>query len=200
VTGTGGTSLFGKDGKATSETTWNDGKDSSGGGGISRIFKTPLFQKLLNLPLNKDDGTAGRGVPDIAGNGDPVTGYRIRVNGKEGVIGGTSAVAPLYAALTMRINEALGKPVGPLNDWLYGPGLKAGIFNDIVKGTNNGYPAGKGWDAVTGLGSIDGQKMLDALQGKTPSGGVKGRFSAFTESLPLFGTPVGSDVQQKSGS
>ncbi len=162
VTGTGGTRLNLKDGAVESEVAWNNGSNSSGGGGVSQQFSIPEYQKGVNIPANANrSGGAGRGVPDVAGNADPVTGYRIRVPGGDSVTGGTSAVAPLYAALTMRLNESLGKPIGSLNPWLY---KNTGIFNDIVQGHNNGYKTAPGWDAVTGWGSIDGTKMLETLK------------------------------------
>lgn len=165
VTGTGGTKLE-RNGK---EVTWNDGAGGGAtGGGISEKFPVPDFQKGVHLPANANKhGKAGRGDPDIAGDASPTTGYKVRYGGSEDVVGGTSAVAPLYAALMMRVNGALGHPVGYLNPILYNNG-KSGIFKDITEGNNGGYKAGPGWDAATGWGSIDGQKFLDLLrkQGK----------------------------------
>jgi kumamolisin len=102
-------------------------------------------------------------VPDIAGDASPSTGYIVRVGDNEVVVGGTSAVAPLYAAMMMRINGALGKPVGFLNPFLYKHG-NSGIFNDITQGNNNGFNAGPGWDAATGWGSIRGSELLAQLR------------------------------------
>lgn len=167
VTGTGGTRLeVGPNGKITNETVWNNHRpNDAGGGGISQVFPPQDFQKdIKTIPLNANTGKPGRGVPDIAGNADPVTGYRIRVGGSESQTGGTSAVSPLYSALMMRINGALDKPFAtPLNQWLY-KNAESGIFNDITIGDNNGYKAGPGWDATTGLGSIDGSKMLALIR------------------------------------
>jgi kumamolisin len=158
VTATGGTK-FDENGK---EVAWK-----GSGGGISTKFDVPDFQKGITLPPDiGGSGKPGRGVPDIAGIAD---GYRIRVKqrGDEETVGGTSAVAPLYAALMMRVNGALGHPVGYLNPFLYQNG-NSGIFNDITEGNNEGYNAGPGWDAVTGWGSIKGDKFLELLrqQGK----------------------------------
>ena len=152
-------------GKRTSEVVWNNNRQvDAGGGGISEIFPVPEYQKGINIPLNANTGKPGRGYPDITGNADPVTGYIIRVHGAEEVMGGTSAVAPLYAALMLRINGALGKPVaGPLNPWLY-QNRNAGFFNDITAGDNGGYKAEPGWDAASGLGSINGTLLLEALR------------------------------------
>jgi kumamolisin len=164
VTGCGGTQFDGN-GK---EVVWNKSDENfviASGGGISEKFDVPDFQKNIKLPENANhDGKPGRGVPDISGN---AVGYRIRVDGSDCLGGETSAVAPLYAALMMRVNGALGHPVGDLNPFLYKNG-KSGIFNDITAGNNSGYSAGPGWDACTGWGSINGQKFLDLLraQGK----------------------------------
>jgi kumamolisin len=159
VTGTGGTRLDHSGG----EVVWNEGGGATGGG-ISDKFPVPDFQKDVDLPANANgNGHTGRGAPDIAGDAAPSTGYEIRVGGQEQVVGGTSAVAPLYAGLMMRVNGALGHPVGYLNPILY-KNANSGIFNDITDGNNNGYNAGPGWDAATGLGSIDGQKFLDLMR------------------------------------
>ncbi len=163
VTGTGGTRLE----KNGHEITWNDGEGFFGGasgGGISHIFEVPEFQKGITLPPSaNNDNKKGRGVPDVSGDASPGTGYRIRVGGNEIIMGGTSAVAPLYAALTMRVNGALSQPVGYLNPFLYKKG-GSDIFHDITDGNNNGYPTGPGWDAATGWGSIRGDKFLQALK------------------------------------
>jgi kumamolisin len=105
-------------------------------------------------------------VPDISGDADPSTGYQIVVDGQAGVVGGTSAVAPLWAALIALINQKLGRPVGFINPALYA--LAASPFLDITTGNNDdsglGYfSAGPGWDACTGLGSPDGTALLNAL-------------------------------------
>lgn len=111
---------------------------------------------------HRSGGFAGRGVPDVAGNADPLTGYDMRVDGQDEVIGGTSAVAPLWAALVARLNQQLGHSLGAANAALYD--LGANGFRDITSGNNGSYKAGKGWDACTGLGSPDGQVLLGRLQ------------------------------------
>jgi kumamolisin len=100
-------------------------------------------------------------VPDVAGNADPLTGYRVRVDGQDTVIGGTSAVSPLWAALVARCNQRIGGMAGDLHPALYRIGGDA--FHDIVQGDNGDYRAGAGWDACTGLGSPNGQALADAL-------------------------------------
>jgi kumamolisin len=77
------------------------------------------------------------------------------------VVGGTSAVAPLWAGLVALLNESLGSPLGFAQPRLY----SAAGFHDITSGDNGAYDAGPGWDACTGLGSPDGSALLSALQG-----------------------------------
>ncbi len=94
---------------------WNDGASGgASGGGISAFFATPAWQAGLSAVTTQ--GTRAplsmRGVPDVAGNADPETGYEVRVDGTDSVIGGTSAVAPLWAALIARFNQIAGKPAG----------------------------------------------------------------------------------------
>ncbi len=117
------------------------------GGGISRQFTLPSYQANASVPVNVDTQAAGRGVPDVCGNADPQTGYVIRVDGAEQTIGGTSAVAPLWAGLTARLNEHLGAPLGFMQPLLY-PLLGSGSFHDITSGDNGSYAAGTGWDAL----------------------------------------------------
>ena len=81
--------------------------------------------------------------------------------------GGTSAVAPLWAALLTLAVQQKHRPLGAVNQELYSrfgtlPGLSGG-FRDIVSGTNGAYQAGPGWDACTGLGSPRGAALLQAL-------------------------------------
>ncbi len=165
VTAVGGTALKVKDGKISSEVTWND-RFGATGGGIS-ADEIPEYQSQLKMTIALKNFN-GRAIPDIAGNASPATGYKIRVAGRDIVSGGTSAVAPLYTGLVLRINEALGpgKPVGFVNPFLYQQALsgKAQFVNDITEGNNNGYDAAKGWDPVTGWGSLDGEKLLIALK------------------------------------
>jgi kumamolisin len=106
-------------------------------------------------------GQGGRGVPDVAGNADPMTGYQVLVDGQSQVIGGTSAVAPLWAALIARLNQKLARPLGDVHAALYG--LKGKGFRDITSGDNGAYRAGSGWDACTGLGSPQGEQLATAL-------------------------------------
>ncbi len=166
VTAVGGTRLsLDENGKRLNEVVWNNQtRNEIGGGGVSEIFPSQDFQKNVQVPTNANTGRSGRGFPDIAGNSDPRTGYIIRTHGVEELTGGTSAAAPLYAALMLRINGAMEKPfTGSLNYWLY-ENKDRGFFNDITIGDIGPYKAGPGWDATTGLGSIDGSKMLEVMK------------------------------------
>lgn len=168
----GGTRLESLNNVVTSEEVWNDGAGGgAGGGGVSKFFSLPPWQADSNVPVAPGPGKfAGRGVPDISANADPVTGYQVRVDGVNTVIGGTSAVAPLWAGLIALMNQQLGKPVGFLNSLLYQiQGSTEGAFRDITEGNNDisnlgVYNAVKGWDAASGLGSADGTALLNALQ------------------------------------
>jgi hypothetical protein len=169
----GGTKLIGSGTSRASEDVWNQG-DGGTGGGVSNIFDRPTYQSSANVPKSPK-GKVGRGVPDVAGDADPRTGYRlVLVGGNKGVIGGTSAVAPLFAGLAALMNQrlaSLGKPtVGFLNPLLYQLPSSAAAFHDIVSGNNDieglgKYKAGPGWDPCTGLGTPDGAKLLKALGG-----------------------------------
>jgi kumamolisin len=105
-------------------------------------------------------------VPDVAGNADPYTGYQVRVDGQDTVVGGTSAVAPLWAALTCRLAQAVSNPFGLIQEALYA-GAAAGQpvagLRDITSGSNGAYQAGAGWDPCTGLGVPDGPALLARL-------------------------------------
>jgi len=105
-------------------------------------------------------------VPDVSGDADPATGYNILVDGENAVFGGTSAVAPLWAALVARINQQIGKPVGFLNPQIYAQAVEASGFHDVTDGNNGAFSAGPGWDPCTGLGSPDGAQLLAALTGQ----------------------------------
>jgi kumamolisin len=164
----GGTSLHADPsiGVITSETVWNNGTGGGAtGGGVSVMFPRPTWQATAGVPASPA-GTPGRGVPDVAGNADPATGYRILVDGQPTVIGGTSAVAPLLAALTARLAQATGKHLGLLQSSLYAgvrPGQAVADIRDITTGSNGAYHAGPGWDACTGLGVPIGSALLQAL-------------------------------------
>jgi kumamolisin len=159
----GGTRLVGSGAAITSEVVWNEGSQSATGGGVSAFFALPGYQANAQVPPIAGSKQRGRGVPDVAGDADPATGYAVRVDGQNLVIGGTSAVAPLWAGLVALINQKLGHPVGFLNPLLYGSLAGKGVVNDISVGNNGAYSARAGWDPCTGLGSPNGAKLLQAL-------------------------------------
>ncbi len=159
----GGTHLEGAGGAIQSETVWSDPNGGATGGGYSAVFARPAWQAGIPTP----GGAPARGVPDVAGDADPATGYRIEVDGQETVVGGTSAVAPLWAGLVALMNQQGKSHLGFLNPQLYAL-PKSGSFHDIVQGSNGSFGAGPGWDPCTGLGSPDGAKLFAALAGAVP--------------------------------
>jgi kumamolisin len=161
----GGTRLLLSGRSITQETVWNELASGEGatGGGVSEASARPAYQTGSNVP-SAPNGFVGRGVPDVAGDADPTTGYQVLVDGGLTVIGGTSAVAPLWAALVARMNQLLGKPVGYVNPQLYATASRK-AFHDITSGGNGGYTAGPGWDPCTGLGTPDGTALLSVLRG-----------------------------------
>lgn len=163
VLGCGGTLLHASRGKRTTESVWKSNGGGTGGG-VSTAFTRPAYQAKARIPAG--DGTSGgRGVPDVAGNADPNSGYLIVVAGKTEQIGGTSAVAPLWAGLIAAVNAGASRPVGFLHPQLYG---EPAAFHDITSGSNKvgsiGFPARKGWDACTGLGSPNAPRITALLK------------------------------------
>ncbi|MGB6308525.1 MAG: S53 family peptidase [Steroidobacteraceae bacterium] len=156
--GCGGTSLQASGSSIRSEVVWNDGGDNgASGGGISSFFALPTWQSGLSaVDQGKSVALSMRGVPDVAGNADPETGYNVRIDGTDTVIGGTSAVAPLWAGLLARINQVSGKPAGYVNAQLY---QSPKTLRDITSGNNGDFAAAVGWDACTGLGSPNGAAL-----------------------------------------
>lgn len=138
-----------------SEVVWNDGdQGGASGGGYSAVFPTPAWQSSSTV--------AGRGVPDVAADASPESGYVTRVDGTTPVIGGTSASAPLWAGLIALINQSIGRNVGFLNPVLY---ANPSACRTITQGNNGAFEAGPGWSATCGLGSPNGAKLLEVLRG-----------------------------------
>jgi kumamolisin len=166
VIGCGGTKLEISGSGISSEVVWDElaANEGASGGGVSKVFALPSYQQSAKVP-KAANGFAGRGVPDVAGDADPETGYNVVVDGQASVIGGTSAVAPLWAGMLARVNQSLGANVGFVNPLLYAA-KTAATFRDITSGTNGNYSAGPGWDPCTGLGSPNGTALLLALGGK----------------------------------
>ncbi|MBV9761254.1 MAG: S8/S53 family peptidase [Acidobacteriaceae bacterium] len=177
VVACGGTTLTVSGETISSEVVWNETANNEGatGGGVSNVFQLPSYQSSAGVPAQPETGFAGRGVPDVAANADPQTGYEIVVDGQSAVVGGTSACAPLWAGLFALINQSLGKNVGYVNAALYS--IPEADYHDITSGNNDDsglgyYSAGPGWDPCTGLGSPDGAAILSALEGTTTTGGA----------------------------
>src|SRR5579862_1354589 len=173
VTACGGTRLALNGTAIASEVAWNELAQNEGatGGGVSENFALPAFQSSANVPA-APNGFKGRGVPDVSANADPASGYQVLVDGESTVIGGTSAVAPLWAGLLARINQGIGKTAGYLNPLIYAMKAATGApsaFHDITSGSNGGYNASAGWDPCTGLGSPNGTALLAALKGNSSS-------------------------------
>jgi kumamolisin len=154
----GGTDIRGQQ-----EVTWNDGDGWASGGGISTKYGVPSWQVESNHVVSHQTRKAGRGVPDVSAAS---TNYDVLVDGEDAVSGGTSAVAPLWSALIVRLNQSLGRRVGFINPAIYkNPSVG---FVDITSGDNAaygvpGYPAGVGWDPCTGLGVPNGEALKPKL-------------------------------------
>lgn len=148
VVGCGGTRLtLNADGTRAAEVVWDDNDTSSAtGGGVSTHFP-------------------GRDVPDVAGNADPQTGYEVIVDGEQLVIGGTSAVAPLYLGMFLALLEATG---GHRFDFLNTVATNPQVCFDVVQGDNGGFRAGPGRDQTTGYGVVDAGKLLAVLVDPIP--------------------------------
>jgi kumamolisin len=159
----GGTKLDASGATIVSEVVWNElaNKEGATGGGVSNVFALPSWQANAHVQA-PSVSTGGRGVPDVAGDADPATGYTIRVDGETTVIGGTSAVAPLWAGLVAVANQQLGTQVGFIQPAIYAA-KAASAFNDITQGNNGAFSAGPGWDACTGLGSPIASKLIPLL-------------------------------------
>lgn len=158
VLGCGGTRITASATAITHEVVWKSNGGGTGGG-VSGLFTVPPWQQGVNVPAPAVPA-GGRGVPDVAGNADPDSGYRIVVAGKVGIFGGTSAVAPLWAGIIAGLNAARKVPAGQIQPALYG---EPAALRDIVSGNNKvgkiGFSAHAGWDACTGLGSPNGANL-----------------------------------------
>ena len=181
----GGTKLVGAGTTISNETVWNELANNEGatGGGVSTFFPIPTWQSSAGVPQN--NGFAGRGTPDVSGDADPATGYVVRVDGKSMVIGGTSAVAPLWAGIIAVANAQNKNTAGFLQPAIYAAKAKSS-FRDITAGDNGGYTAGPGWDACTGLGSPSAAALIKLLASSpSPSRGNAARKKAATKKAPI---------------
>ncbi len=190
VLGVGGTAVISSDPlPRNEEVVWNDSTDQhgAGGGGKSQFFAEPSYQKSFGV---SSGGT--RGVPDVSADADPETGYLVLHNGGWIQVGGTSAAAPMWAALLALTNaKCPSSPVGFVNPAIYfaaSPKVKAIVINDIQKDTNfadntsndytgdggGQYPVLAGYDLATGLGSPVGSVLATQLcKTSTQAGGYR---------------------------
>jgi subtilase family serine protease len=150
------------------ETAWDHS-----GGGFSAFYSTPSYQQTLPASVRQILKNR-RGVPDVSGDADPATGLAIYAGGWQ-LGGGTSASAPLWAAIAAIANQMAGHPLGFLNPALYKLAASSSYaqdFHDVTQGDNTqnvdgtqvpGYSAAQGWDPVTGLGSPNAEKLIPDL-------------------------------------
>jgi kumamolisin len=164
-----------------SEEVWHPAKNEGSGGGVSRFFPQPDYQKgIVTQTAKNPNGGLGRAIPDVCADAANESGYNVLCAGVwfndsqklPGPIGGTSAATPLWAGLIALINQSLDTRVGFINPLLYKIGSPSSAFFDVVKGTNDDYSAGPGWDACTGLGSPNGMQLLNSLKPLLPAGDV----------------------------
>jgi subtilase family serine protease len=168
VTAVGGTTLA-RAASGYNETTW-----PGSGGGFSKFFSEPDFQRGLPQPVQAQLG-GRRGLPDVAADANPETGMAFYFDGNWSLTGGTSASTPLWAGMIAVADQVAGHPLGFINPGLYKIAASANAqqdFRDITSGSNTfsqgatyvrGYQAVAGWDAVTGWGAPNAQKLLPDL-------------------------------------
>jgi subtilase family serine protease len=201
VTGVGGTSLAVTSSASYKfETAWGNFLDSvnpatspssyssplpgaflsGAGGGVSALFKEPLYQKL-DVPRSLatlNGSTPMRVVPDIAADADPETGFLIEIQGTTVQIGGTSLACPLIAGVQALASQGRRHPLGWVNPSLYVLGLVNGVFHDVQApatqqaimtnsgrsllsmGLDTSLTSTKGYDDTTGLGTPNGGAYL----------------------------------------
>lgn len=217
------------------ETSWNDsaedGMPSASGGGASIYFPKPTWQTGPGVPADN-----ARDVPDVALSASADhDGYFVYTGGSLQVFGGTSVPAPTFAGIITLLNQYLvstgaqsSPGVGNINPKLYSLAQTAPTaFHDITTGNNIvtvscggrfssgctsstvGYSAGKGFDQVTGLGSVDIYRLITAWKGGTagvppPSGASITLMSnlrtvAVTDSVFLIATVMGANGATPTG-
>ncbi|MGE2726397.1 S53 family peptidase [Mycolicibacterium pulveris] len=177
MTAVGGTTLStGPRGQWRGEHAWVDSPLSHGSsGGVSQLFDRPQWQQRLSV----DRDTKGKRLsPDVAAVADPFTGVRFIYGGQEVLGGGTSQAAPIWAALTVLMNQYVvangGRQLGNLNPQLYRVAAGANLpgFRDVRRGGNAVDLTQPGYDLVTGLGSPNtynlARNLLDLQRGTAP--------------------------------
>jgi kumamolisin len=221
VTACGGTTLGNVSGTSAQEWVWNDTNtflgDHATGGGISERYSVPPYQSLQTGLANQaslNDGQFRRGIPDIAANASPNSGYpftlegETQINGAPVIAWGTSIVSPMYAGLAALLNASLGTRIGFLTPYLYalnGFGFRVvrnitligGSPPDNGVGASPGYPSRPsrsvpGWDACTGLGVVFGNALLNALRGFLSP--TNARFYGYVANLGPNGRLPGGSV------
>jgi kumamolisin len=172
VTSVGGTALqLTTAGQVLGTAAWTEPLLSQGStGGPSTLFSQPPWQRAPGVISSYSDGSpcgqpAGRycrEVPDVSADAAPSSGAAVRVDGRWLSEGGTSLATPVWAALTALVDQYLrgrgDAPVGFANPRLYQLASGSPPFpaiHDVTAGTNDFYPAGPGYDMVTGLGTPD---------------------------------------------
>ncbi len=186
VLGCGGTKLIASGTTISQEVVWNDQpQGGASGGGVSAVFSVPTWQANANVPA-APTSAGGRGVPDVAGDASPETGYNVSFDGQNEVVGGTSAVAPLWAALIALLNQQRGSNLGFINPTIYASAENG--FNDITQGNNGAWSAGPGWDPCTGLGSPNGAQLATLLGSPTTASAKAVPAQARSHARPLAHT------------
>lgn len=173
VLGCGGTQITLNEDKIINESIWNSSQQYQQigtGGGFSNLVARPSYQEnattfyIKTHPQYYQYSTSGgRSVPDIAANASDVSGYAIYFEGNWIKLGGTSLATPLWAALIARLNQNLGFNLGFINPFLYQL-IESKAFNQILIGNNNLYVGGYGWNPCTGLGTPNGEALLELLK------------------------------------
>lgn len=172
VLAVGGTEVHAQGGAILDEKVWEQtlslaGKTATAasGGGFSSFWPIPRYQ--LDNIIREDYKQTTRGLPDVAANASTYPGIYLHVHESEQISMGTSAAAPLWAALIARINQylnSLGLPnAGFLNPYLYQREISP-AFNQITEGSNGAYEADQGWDPCTGLGTPNGQVLMKKIE------------------------------------
>ena len=168
VTSVGGTSLARSGVSSFLGTAWDHS-----GGGFSSNYASPSYQQTLPATLQQELKNR-RGVPDVSGDANPATGLAIYSGGWQ-LGGGTSASAPLWAAIAAIADQMAGHALGFFNPALYklaASSFYTQDFHDITQGNNTqdvdgtvvpGYAAPQGWDPITGLGSPNAEKLIPDL-------------------------------------
>jgi hypothetical protein len=176
ITIVGGTTLStGTNGVWLSERVWRWNDTNGSGGGISTQYPIPYWQQGVDMTENQGS-TSMRNIPDVALTADNV--FVAFGDGTNGVFGGTSCAAPLWAGFTALMNQQAANnsvsSVGFVNPTIYNLGQAAGftnLFHDITTGNNtndlsdNLFVAVPGYDLCTGWGTPAGQSLIDAMVG-----------------------------------